>query len=977
MANFKFVKSATAAVLGASVLTTAVVVPGADASAKTTYKVNKYGYLVNAKTNKKVNGYKTYKGKLYKNGKKFTGKTSYGTYYVKGKKFTGKTKYGYYYVNGKRFTGTTKYGYYYVNGKRFNGKTKYGNLYVNGKRYTGTTKYGYTYYNGKRVEGEYKEKVYTNGKLVTGLYKEKLYNKGVLETGLDLYKDKLYKDGVLNVGYALYNDKELYKDADKNVGWAINAIDGKTYFDTALANDTYTDANGVETAYEDGVEVGAKVKSVEAINAKQVKITFNKSFGDNSLATSSYSVRDLAGLANPVKDVEKVDDRTVVLTLENSYRVSTDLTVAVDGVYLKGSIKETFPKFAKVVNVNDTVAPEITDVTAKTTSTSSAQTVYVTLSEPIKAGATFRIDGTTVSASAITAVTPVAPKTTADYATTYVISGQDLAAGKSHEVEILNAEDYADNKVVSLTKTFSVTQDTSVATGAVSTIQDNKVLVKFDKAITASSLSNVKFFTYNGTTYNAAAVSAPVQADKYGKEWIFSLTGAAGFYGTNDATEDVLVKVQSGVIDTAGNPVKPFDATASFKQDTTGPVLNNVTVDKNSKGEVTKLYFAYNENLLTTAGKLQTKVSGSFADVAAASANDYFSLVNKADNKAATFTSVFGTPTDISLATDGKTVVVTVDPSTTPVKSGNYTVKALKDFVADDAAGNNSTVETAKDLSIGTVTNEVKAAPTKYAKGATMLNGDTATDNSYKVVFDQDVTADSAKNPANYTFNGKALPTDTVITVVDSKTVEFTVPAGVITKTEAAAKLVISNIKPKDASATFTTYVGTIDVTDNTAPTATGSILANGVGQIAFSEALAAAIDPADFNTLKVNGLEINPAQYTVAPAQTVDGSEVAKVTVKASVAYADGFNYLYIDVDNSTSLDLTKDIILNKAASTAGDTTDAPVAWYADGVARTTLNNVDLSKVTSVQVVTNAATTVTADAAGNKIAKGATITLK
>lgn len=89
-----------------------------------------------------------------------------------------------------------------------------------------------------------------------------------------------------------------------------------------------------------------------------------------------------------------------------------------------------------------------------------------------------------------------------------------------------------------------------------------------------------------------------------------------------------------------------------------------------------------------------------------------------------------------------------------------------------------------------------------------------------------------------------------------------------------------------------------------------------------------------------------------------------------------DGFNYLYIDVDNSSSLDLTKDIILNKAASTAGNTSDAPVAWYTSA-ARTTLNNVDLSKVTSAQVVTDDTTTVTADAAGNKIAKGATITLK
>lgn len=633
--------------------------------------------------------------------------------------------------------------------------------------------------------------------------------------------------------------------------------------------------------------------------------------------------------------------------------MSTDLTVTVDGVYLKGSIKDTFPKFAKVINVNDTVAPEITDVTAKTTSTSSAQTVYVTLSEPIKAGATFRIDGTTVSASAVTAVTPVSPKTAADYATTYTISGLDLAVGKSHEVEILNAEDYADNKVVTLTKTFSVTQDTSVATGAVSTIQDNKVLVKFDKAITASSLSNVKFFTYNGTTsaYASASASAPVQADKYGKEWTFTLTNASSFYGVNDKTEDVLVKVQSGVIDTAGNPVKPFDAIASFKQDTTGPSLQSLTFDKNSKGEVTKLYFAYDELLKATS--VDDLVNNNDVVVTDLSTNQTVALTDLL-----TIAKDASANNLVQLASDGKTVVVTLDTTSATakiLKNGNYAFELQSGFVTDDAANpNNNKKETVK-VNFGAVTNEVTATPSTV----------TGTPNKFKVVFDQDVTADSAKNPANYEFNGKALPNDTVITVVDSKTVEFTIPAGVIAKNDTDAKLVISNIKPKDASATFKTYVGTIAVTDNTAPVMTGSILSNGIGQIAFSEAVTPTA--ADFAKVKVNGLELDSSVYTIGSATNADGSTVATVTVNAVVTASpvDGYSYQYIDVDGNSALDLTKDIVLQKVQGAAPA---APNAWTTTA---------DLNKVTSVQVVTNDTTTVTADAAGNKIAKGATITLK
>ncbi|MGX9133348.1 hypothetical protein ACWV26_03060 [Rummeliibacillus sp. JY-2-4R] len=74
MSNYKlkFVKSAAALALGASVITSAVVVADTSASAKTTYKVSN-GKLVNAKTKKVVKGYVSYKSVLYKDGKAYTG----------------------------------------------------------------------------------------------------------------------------------------------------------------------------------------------------------------------------------------------------------------------------------------------------------------------------------------------------------------------------------------------------------------------------------------------------------------------------------------------------------------------------------------------------------------------------------------------------------------------------------------------------------------------------------------------------------------------------------------------------------------------------------------------------------------------------------------------------------------------------------------------------------------------------------------
>ena len=263
MANLKLVKSATALVLGASVLTSAVAVSGTDASAKTTYKVTKAGTLVNAKTNKAVKGYKSYKGKLYKNGKKLTG-TYKSVFYKSGVKFTGT-------YNKK----------YYVKGKLFTGKTSKNVYYKKGVKFTGVTSYGYTYKDGKRVEGEYKGKVYKNGKLLTGLYKDVLYKKGVKETGLDLYKDKLYNEGVLNVGLALFQEK-LYNNAD-------------------LATGIFT-YNGVEDQYKDGVVVPTKVESASAVNSTTVEV---KGTNLTKLAATDYAVSN-----NTVKSVKVSDDRT-------------------------------------------------------------------------------------------------------------------------------------------------------------------------------------------------------------------------------------------------------------------------------------------------------------------------------------------------------------------------------------------------------------------------------------------------------------------------------------------------------------------------------------------------------------------------------------------------------------------------------------------------------------------------------------------
>src|SRR5699024_2539080 len=178
----------------------------------------------------------------------------------------------------------------------------------------------------------------------------------------------------------------------------------------------------------------------------------------------------------------------------------------------------------------------------------------------------FRINNETVEAALL-----------GDSETVYEITGQDLAVDQTHTLEILNATDYADHKVASLTQDFTVEKDTEVAQGDVEGVQDNKVLVKFDKSINGESLEeNVNLFTYDAATgeyFSKLEDTTITPASGDGKEWMIRINDANQFYNENKDAEEVLVKVDKGVVDTSGNLVQTFESKVHFTQDTTGPEL--------------------------------------------------------------------------------------------------------------------------------------------------------------------------------------------------------------------------------------------------------------------------------------------------------------------------------------------------------------------------------------------------------------------
>lgn len=264
MANAKFVKTAAAVALGASVVTTAVA-PGA-ASAATKYKVNSKGNLVLKSTGSLVKGWVEFGGKLYKNGKPAPAKK----YKIMGTGASMKLYFG----------STLKKGYKTANSKSL--LFKDGKLLKGNKQTADRTRY---YENGKLATGwdvvaaDETKYIYKSGKL----FKEpktatrdgvlNYFENGKLAEGTKAFQDTLFTDGTVDEKDQVFEDV-LY------VGGKVPTAEltkfEEKYYDNKgkLANGEYT-IDGEKVELKDGVIAEAKIVSVTPVNSKELKVNFS------------------------------------------------------------------------------------------------------------------------------------------------------------------------------------------------------------------------------------------------------------------------------------------------------------------------------------------------------------------------------------------------------------------------------------------------------------------------------------------------------------------------------------------------------------------------------------------------------------------------------------------------------------------------------------------------------------------------------
>lgn len=270
-------------VLGVFVLTIAAVVPGVDVSAKTTFKVTSKGTLVNAKTKKAVKGYKSYKGKLYKDGKKLTG--------LYNKKF--------YYKNGVKATGTYKGTYYYKGVKKVTTGLYKGKYYKNGVLNVGLALFeGKYYFNATLANGPIKD---ANGVL-------KSYKEGVIVTYTVNRVPTVYVLGNYTLASAVKDSKYT---SDEPIVIASTGVE-KTSLDKAKGEYTITATPTLNAVFfkENGKDITAKtVNRIVTITETGEKISIPVTYSIDPAKATKVEVFS-SGTKEPTSKVKVIDKVT-------------------------------------------------------------------------------------------------------------------------------------------------------------------------------------------------------------------------------------------------------------------------------------------------------------------------------------------------------------------------------------------------------------------------------------------------------------------------------------------------------------------------------------------------------------------------------------------------------------------------------------------------------------------------------------------
>ncbi|WP_207131856.1 cell wall-binding repeat-containing protein [Clostridium botulinum] len=399
---------------------------------------------------------------------------------------------------------------------------------------------------------------------------------------------KAYEDAKIGTAQEITAAKALKADAVKAVNNVKDATK-KSAFEARIAakDKAITDAEA---------KLEVKVESATAINAKEIKVVFNREVNKDSAENeSNYNLYQKVGNADGV-DFNKAftaklqdDNKSVVL------RINDINTTFVTGTKYKANVKnivDTNYKKMKDYEGDFVMFQDNEDPKVLKTEYTGASDVKLTFNEPIKGNAsdlTVKIDGKQIdSANIDVSKMPGQSKSEpGNYEVKLTNLDNDAKKVGKHQVVIYNAKDFADNKVDVINCEYTATENNStpvVEKLEVKNDRPNTFRIKLNTTIQTLSKKNVEIKKSGYKLPEPKYTVTPVDDEDYTYEVTIAPdtigeTNPLFEEGEDSVTLNVTVKDFMGENGVAG---KEYSSTVKLNKDFGPTVLaesSNTVVD--------------------------------------------------------------------------------------------------------------------------------------------------------------------------------------------------------------------------------------------------------------------------------------------------------------------------------------------------------------------------------------------------------------
>ncbi|MGG0291832.1 S-layer homology domain-containing protein [Bacillus pacificus] len=634
--------------------------------------------------------------------------------------------------------------------------------------------------------------------------------------------------------------------------------------------------------YHPEVKTEAKVESVSAINAQEIKVTFTNPVNEKTAVNeanyifkqngSNLTAVDFEGEAGK-KGVLSKDGKSVTFKLvadkafANSDKYAVHSTTGVLGADLKPVEKylDTEKTFS------DSKAPELLGARVV------GNAVELTFNKPVKETADVKIDGVKIEGA------KVASKTPGVYTlTTSAIADKGIFAKGDHEVVVYDAEDTLRvnaNKASILTTKYTVSSDTTAPeVKAVKAINNRTFKVTFSEPLSQHPEVTVKKgnYTFPTAAYDTVGGNGVVQFTidpQDATSYIVSIKEDAKdarnpLYASGEKNVDLSVNLKN-FKDTVNLLGKPVDMSVSLTEDTATP---KVSTDSLNKIEGNNLLVKFNGKIVVNN-------------------KDQIVVRDKDGVVVTSEITTVGDVLNIKLASAAKD-----EPYTVEVKAG-----AVK-FAKDENLASYS-VNTNSNIAFNTTVSTSGIVTPVVEKNADIISieGDVITVN-----YGQDMSG-NAKDVENYKIDGKALPAGTTAEFVGSKQiVKISLPKNYFAKAQDAKFTISTNVLTSSGSKvvanaqTKAPVEKLINFADNTAPKLASAVYVKATNEAEVS------------NTIKVT-FDENIKEFPADDAQFIND---LKVVVNGNNATVKGIKHGGEKEKNVVYLTTEKDLNVAQAAT-------------------------------------------------------------